>query len=77
MEKENQRWSPWKAAIATGVIVLVLGMIIGIVVMSVNGVLDNDPYKRGQAMGVPLAVLSGLAGLIAYKVQSKRNPDAL
>ena len=45
--------------------------------MSINGVLHNNSFERGQVLGVPIAILALVAAASAYKVQSKRNSDAL
>jgi hypothetical protein len=69
----SEHWSPFKAAAVVAAIVVAIGTVVSIVVMSLNGVLDDKPFERGQMIGIGLCTLGAIAGAVAYFIQARRE----
>lgn len=69
----TQLWSPLKAALVVFLVVVVLGAVVGVVITSANGNLDDQPFDRGQAMGQGIGTIAIVAGVAAYFIQRKRR----
>jgi hypothetical protein len=51
---------------------VLLGLIAGLIALSVTGNLNDSPEARGEKMGRGLGMLGGIAAAIAYFIQRKR-----
>ena len=69
----SELWSPVKAALFVFMIVVVIGAVAAVVLTSADGVIHNQPFKRGQLIGTGVGTLAVIAAAIAYFIQSRRR----
>lgn len=64
------KWSPLKAAVVTGVVVLLVGIAVGI---ALTPFIHGNEYERGEKFGQGIATFSVVTGVVAYAIQKRRT----
>lgn len=64
------KWSPLKAGVVTGLLVLLVGIVVGI---ALTPFIHGNEYERGQKFGQGIATFSCFAGVVAYFIQKRRT----
>jgi hypothetical protein len=64
--------SPQRAAIEVGAVIMVVGLVIGVVVMSAMG-LRSEPFQQGMTLGLAVAPFVLIGAAIARARQTRRN----
>jgi hypothetical protein len=52
--------------------VVLIGTIISIAILGINGHLSDEPYARGQKVGEGVGILGAICAVVAY-IQQKRR----
>ncbi|MBA3465213.1 MAG: hypothetical protein H0T46_35105 [Deltaproteobacteria bacterium] len=64
--------SPLRVAVITFGAVVLIGMIISISILGINGHLSDEPYSRGQKVGQGVGILGAICAAVAYFQQKRR-----
>ena len=64
--------SPLRVAVITFGAVCLLGMLVGVTILTITGKLHDDSFGRGEQFGQALAPLAFAAAVIGYFVQKRK-----
>jgi len=64
--------SPLRVAVLTFGAVVLIGTILSLAILGINGRLDDQPYARGQKVGQGVGMLGVICGVAAYFVQRRK-----
>ena len=64
--------SPLRVAVITFGAVVLIGMVVGVVILSITGKLGDQSFARGEKLGQGIGPLALIAAAIAYVVQKRK-----
>jgi len=64
--------TPLRVAVMTFGAVVLIVFVIGIVAMSINGNLHDNPYARGEKVGQAVTPLAVVCAVAAYFIQKRK-----
>lgn len=64
--------SPLRIAVMTFGAVVLIGTIISLAILGINGRLSDEPYARGQKIGQGIGTLGVICAVVAYVTQQRR-----
>ncbi|CAN5803525.1 hypothetical protein BH11MYX3_BH11MYX3_47860 [soil metagenome] len=65
--------SPLRVAVITFGAVVLIGTILSLAILGINGRLSDDPHARGERVGQGIGVLGAICAAVSYVTQHKRN----
>lgn len=65
--------SPLRVAVLTFGAVVLIGTMISLAILGVNGRLDDAPYARGEKIGRGVGTLGVICAVAAYVIQRRRQ----
>lgn len=72
LPETNGPRSPLRVAVITFGAVCLIGMLVGVTILTLTGKLHDDSYARGEQFGQGLAPVAFAAAVIAYFVQKRK-----